>query len=522
MAIANKYEVTIKAKLDDIDLQKKITKVQTDVNKKMAGVGTGATGGGGVKLKIDTKSMDNQMIRWQNKIANMQSVHPSAFGTDEVKKQVQLFNELGVFYKEGKVNADDMNTQMNNVNSSLVEQSSLLRNTTTDGISFGKMIAINAKKVAMWALATGAIYGTLKQIKEGIQYIKDLNKEMTNIQIVTGMTNYEVGALAVKYNELAKALGSTTLEIAAGSTEWFRQGKTVQETAKLMEQTMMMAKLGNMESAQSTEYLTSIINGFKLEAEDTTLVVDKLVALDNEYATSVAEISAALQKSSNSAQQAGVDFDQLASYITVISSVTRQGGESIGTSLRTMFARMQNIKLGRLFEDDATTLNDVEKALSLVDIELRDSETTFKDMNTVLDEVASKWNTLNEVEQSAIANAIAGVRQRENFLVLMNNYDQVLKAQSISADSAGLAQQRYGIYLDSVEASVNRLTVAWEKMVVNVTNSNTVKGIIDFGTTLLGLVDTLGVLNVALVAFGVYAATKLSIVIPVYQILLAL
>ena len=73
-----------------------------------------------------------------------------------------------------------------------------------------------------------------------------------------------------------------------------------------------------------------------------------------------------------------------------------------------MFARMENIKLGKLFEDDPTTLNDVEKALSLVNIQLRDSENSFRPLGDVMDEISTKWATMDEIEQSAVANAIAG------------------------------------------------------------------------------------------------------------------
>jgi TP901 family phage tail tape measure protein len=116
-----------------------------------------------------------------------------------------------------------------------------------------------------------------------------------------------------------------------------------------------------------------------------------------------------MQRSSNSAGQAEISLTELASYITVLSSVTRKSSESIGESFKTMFARMQNIKLGKLFEDDATDLNDVEKALHLVNIELRDSETSFRPLGDVIDDVAARWNTLNDIEQSAVANAIAGM-----------------------------------------------------------------------------------------------------------------
>ena len=76
-----------------------------------------------------------------------------------------------------------------------------------------------------------------------------------------------------------------------------------------------MSKLANMDTAQATEYLTSMINGFKISVDDVVPTIDKLVALDNSFATSVSEIAAAMQRTSNVAQQEGVTFDQLAGYI---------------------------------------------------------------------------------------------------------------------------------------------------------------------------------------------------------------
>jgi hypothetical protein len=82
--------------------------------------------------------------------------------------------------------------------------------------------------------------------------------------------------------------------------------------------------------------------------------------------------------------------------------------ESIGESLKTMTARYSNIKLGKMFEDDTTNINDVEKALSLVNIKIRDTETSFRPMGDVLDELGSKWSSLTELEQGAASVAMAG------------------------------------------------------------------------------------------------------------------
>jgi len=41
----------------------------------------------------------------------------------------------------------------------------------------------------------------------------------------------------------------------------------------------------------------------------------------------------------------------------------------------------------------------------------------------VLAELASRWESFTEVQKSGISTAVAGTRQRENFLVLMENWD---------------------------------------------------------------------------------------------------
>jgi hypothetical protein len=183
-----------------------------------------------------------------------------------------------------------------------------------------------------------------------------------------------------------------------------------------------------------------------------------------------------------------------------------------------MAARLTNLKLGKLFEGDADTISDVEKALSLVNIKIRDTENSFRPMGQVFNEIAQKWGTLNDLEKSAISGAVAGIRQRESFITLMENYNQVLEAQEIALNSAGLATERYQTYLDSAEAAANKFTATWEKLASKVINSDFLIWTINFGTSLLEIIDNLGVLTIALSAL----ATKGLIVGVVSQYTLAI
>jgi len=199
--------------------------------------------------------------------------------------------------------------------------------------SWAEQMKVAIKRTIEWGAATAVLYGAYRQLREGIQYVIDLNKELTNIQVLqtTGAkTNEQIQDLANSYNDLAIEMGVSTLEIARGSTEWLRSGKSISQTKELLKSTLMLSKLGAIEAADATKYLTAIMNGFNMEAEESESVVDKLVQLDNNYATSVSEIAQAMQRSSASAQMAGVEFDQLAAYITVVSSETRRSASTIG------------------------------------------------------------------------------------------------------------------------------------------------------------------------------------------------
>ena len=54
--------------------------------------------------------------------------------------------------------------------------------------------------------------------------------------------------------------------------------------------------------------------------------------------------------------------------------------------------------------------NDVEKALGALGIKIRDSVDNFRNFDDVMAEIASKWDSYSDVQQSGIATALAGTR----------------------------------------------------------------------------------------------------------------
>ena len=235
------------------------------------------------------------------------------------------------------------------------EYKSLQNGLNRTGTLFGglsKKIITVAENTLSYGIAWNVLSSGDQAVSATIQKVRELDTTMTEIQMVTGQTDNQVRELIGTYSEMARQLGSTTQEVAKGSVEWLRQGKTVEETNKLLTASTMLSKVGMIEATEATELMTAALNGFKLSADEALGVVDKLAAVDLAYATSSEEIAVALQYVASSAGMANISLNKMIGLITVVSQTTRLSAEQIGQSFKTIIARMQNIKVGKFVDDE--------------------------------------------------------------------------------------------------------------------------------------------------------------------------
>ena len=315
----------------------------------------------------------------------------------------------------------------------------------------------------------GAIQSAIKDV---IEDAKKLDSVLVDLQIVTGDTRNNTKSLISTYSSLAQQLSVTTSEVAAAANDWLRQGYSVSETTDLITASMQLSKLGMIESGQATSYLTSMLKGFKLEASDATAVVDKLTKVDMSAATSAGDIAESLRQFATTAQLSGLNLDESIAMATTIMDVSQKDASSTGNAIKTMLSRYGNVKAGTYSgmnitgDQNETTesLNDIEKVLRKLGISLRSSNLEFREFDDVLDDIAAKWDTLDSVSKNAIATAMAGTRQRESFLVLMENYDKYKDFIDEAANAEGTAAEKYKAYEDSLEASQKKLAAAWEEL----------------------------------------------------------
>ena len=285
-------------------------------------------------------------------------------------------------------------------------------------------------------------------------------------------------------NKAAKELGASTIDYTKASLIYYQQGLADEDVAARTDVTLKAANVTGQTTQEVSEQLTAVWNGYKVSAEEAELYVDKLAAVAATTASDLEELSTGMSKVASAANAMGVDVDQLNGMLSTIVSVTRQAPESAGTALKTIFARMGDLKING--EDEfGVSLGEVSGQLAEVGINIMNAKGELREMGEVIEEVGNKWNTgaWTNAEKQAIAIELAGKRQYNNLLALFDNWDMYNKAVETSMSSQGTLQKQQDIYMESTAAHLQQMQTSWEGVKDAILKPDDVNPLIDvFGT----------------------------------------
>mgnify|MGYP000333309068 CR=1 FL=1 len=417
----------------------------------------------------------------------------------------------------------DVNINVNSKNTvqGLNNISNSAKNTTT---VFGRLKNAVSGTFSSRKIETTAYLALLKEINDTAERAKDtmvqLDKVVTDLSVATGDSRSSVKDLLKDYNSMAKQLASTTTQVSQAADDYLRAGKSMKESNQLIKDSIMLSKLGQINSSEATEDLLATMNGFDMSVNQVNDALDAMVAIDMAASTSSGDIATALKYCASNADIAGVSFNKLAAMIGTVQDKTMQSAETVGTFMNTLLSRYRNVKIGQFVDDDGESLSDVETILNSVGIKLRDTNQEFRDFETVLDEVAKSWNTYSSVQQASIAKAFSGTRQQNRFLALMEGYNKTLELTEVAANSAGTAVEKFNkSYKESLEAKTNTLQASFESMIMNSDMSEVYGDILDATTALVNLINKTNALKGAMGALAVTGVTKafLSIKTGAYE-----
>lgn len=374
------------------------------------------------------------------------------------------FNSAG---DNGKRAFRDLTEQLFTANTELKKSKTFLEN-----------IGDTLFNAAKWSMAYGVINLLQNGIRQAWTYSVSLDSALNDIRIVTGKSYEDMEKFAKSANKAAKALGTSTIDYTQGSLIYYQQGLSDKQVQARTSVSAKVANVTGQSMQEVSEELTAVWNGFQVSAENAESYVDKLAAVAASSASDLEELSTAMSRVASSANTMGINVDQLTAQIATIESVTRQDAASIGTALKTIYARMGDLAIGA--EDEfGVALGDVSGKMKQMGIDILDQSGNMRDMGAVIEEVAAKWGTWTEAQQQAAAVALAGKRQYNNLFALFENWDMYEANKTISENSLGELQKQQDIYMESTKAHLEKLQNASEGLKDSLFNNKSVNQFLD-------------------------------------------
>lgn len=264
---------------------------------------------------------------------------------------------------------------------------------------------------------------------------------------------------AKQANAAAQKLGTSTRDYTNAALIYYQQGLSDQEVKARADVTLKAANVTGQSGEDTSKQLTAIWNGYKVSAAESELYIDKVAKVAASTSADLKEMATAMSKVAAAAKTSGVDIDRLNGMLATVVSTTREAPESIGTSFRTIFARLGDLKMGKI-DEDGVGLGTVSTKLQEVGVQILDQTGNMRNMGDIIDDIAKKWNSWNQAQKQSAAIALAGQRQYSRFMSLFENQDMYKQAVETSKNAVGELQSEQDIYMESTAAHLKQLDAA--------------------------------------------------------------
>ena len=331
--------------------------------------------------------------------------------------------------------------------------------------------------------------------RDALDTVKELDAAMTETAVVTNFDVSDMWDMLPTYTKNANQLGSTIADVYNAATLYYQQGLTTTQSMALANETLKMARIGGIEAAEATDMMTAALRGFNMEINEASAqkindVYSKLAAIT---AADTKEIGTAMERTASISKSANMDFETTSAFLAQMIETTREAPENLGTAMKTIVARFQEMKVdpNTLVDAEGERLdfNRVDKALKSVGISLVDEQNQFRNLDDVFLEISSRWDGMTQAQQRYIATIAAGSRQQSRFIAMMQDYDRTMELVDAAYTAEGAGQAQFEKTLESMDSKLNRLKNAWDQFAMGFMNADFLKVGVDAGTKFLDIFE---------------------------------
>lgn len=239
-----------------------------------------------------------------------------------------------------------------------------------------------------------------------VQAVRDVNAAQIELTKVSDAPQSELSQYWDEAADSAKKYGAAISDVISSTADWSRLGYSLNEAKELSDATTLLQRVGdNMTQESSAQGMISTLKGFNLEADQAMDIVDKVNEVANTQPIDTSGMFESLQRSASSMSAANNSLEQTMALITAANSVV-QDPDRIGNAFKTISMRIRGAsteleEAGLDTEGMAeSTAKLREEVLALSGVDIMKSDSEFKATYDILDELATKWQDLTDIEQA--------------------------------------------------------------------------------------------------------------------------
>lgn len=331
-------------------------------------------------------------------------------------------------------------------------------------------------------------------LRQAVTEMKEMDKELTTIKMVTGASDMDISALRQQAFSGARETGRTTSDYLSAAERFARAGyrENIQDLTKL---SLVTQNVGGVTEDVASKFILAADAAWKMGGSTERLwaMLDGVTAIADQNATDIGKIAEAYTVAGSAFANAGESERTFAALIGTTTAATQRSGSEMARGLQTILFRVRQVK-GELDDGEIINASDISnaaKALDSVGISVLNDAKELKSFTEIMGELNEKWDTLNTKQKAYLQNALAGNRRGNVLFSLMDNYDVYMKQLEQFDEASGTAMEKNAIFTESWAASTNNLKTAWTELVSTMTESGSIlQGVIDLTTSLIDKIST--------------------------------
>ena len=398
------------------------------------------------------------------------------------------------------------------------------------GISMTDRLKMQFTRLSSYFGAASVIIAGVQILKEGFQNVLDVDTKLTELYRVTDLTSSQYSNVYDTLTDSAQKYGTTLTDLISQTADWSRAGfNDPKQAAGLAEITSVYQHIADIDADTSMENILTAYKGFEPQlkkqfgsdaAAAAEHIADVYNEIDNNYATTAADIGEAVKRSASALSIAGNSLEQTAGMVTGITEVT-QDPEKAGNSLKVLSMRLRGMKgelqeLGEETDSNVENLSQMQgKVLNLTQgkVNIFDDAGNFKSTYEIMQSIADVYDDLTDTDKADLLETIAGKNRANEVAALIQNWNRVTQATKSAENSTGSAMEEQEKYADSLQGRLNSLSSSLQTISNNALDSGFLKGLVSGATGAVNAVnkiietfDTIptvvGTASIAMSAFG--------------------